>query len=90
MLHSVRCKHLLAVLPVGSVTDPVSYHEEPAPVKGENDFTKGIYKPRCKISSLVSLSQGVTTGMKYHTPSAKISVETHKISKFHKPGNVVT
>ena len=67
----MRGKHLLAVLPVGSVTGPVSYHEEPAPVKGENDFTKGIYKPRCKISSLVSLSQGVTTGMKYHTPSAK-------------------
>ena len=33
----MRGQHLLAVLPVGSVTDPVSYHEELVPVKGEND-----------------------------------------------------
>lgn len=33
----VRGQHLLAVLPVGSATDPVLYHEELAPVKKEND-----------------------------------------------------
>ena len=58
----MRGQHLLAVLPVGSVTDPVLCHGELAPVKGENGFRKGICISR----------DAKSVCWKYHTPSAKI------------------